>query len=340
MAEDKQNQEESLESSLEVNDTIVENSVASTEELNGEHKVKNAVTNEDDVKNYKAPPKTFSKRVKGLIEKINVYFLLFLLVLSLAGFAAYISWKSSKNADKQAGVLGQELSADDLAKIKTTDASVGDPKQTLTIASNAVFNGRVLVRDSLDVAGTIRVGGALSLPGITVSGTSTFESVSVASNLAIAGNTAIQGTLSVQKNLSIAGTASFGGPITTPMLNTDKFNLNSDLQINHHIDAGGPTPEISRGSAVGGSGTVSLNGSDTAGTITVNFGAGSGPGVIANVKFNTGFSQTPHIVISPIGSACAELNYFITKTTTGFSISSTKSGSPGASCSFDYISLG
>ena len=49
------------------------------------------------------------------------------------------------------------------------------------------------MRDSLDVAGTIRVGGALSLPGITVSGTSAFENVQVASNLSIAGNAAVTG---------------------------------------------------------------------------------------------------------------------------------------------------
>ncbi|MEZ6331213.1 MAG: polymer-forming cytoskeletal protein [Candidatus Saccharimonadales bacterium] len=139
------------------------------------------------------------------------------------------------------------------------------------MASNAVFNGRALVRNDLDVAGTIRVGGALSLPGITVSGTSASENVQVANNLSIAGNSAVQGTLTVQQNLSVGGSASFAGQISAPSLSVERLILNQDLQINRHIDAGGPTPVASRGSAVGGAGTVSVSGTDTAGTVSINF---------------------------------------------------------------------
>lgn len=331
--QDKQSATDSLDSSLEIQDTEVKQSATQ----NSDGSVIDAT--QETVTSYKAPKKPFVQRVKEAILKINVYVLLFLAVLVLAGFAAFISYRTSKDAEQNANVLGQDLSAEELAKINQSETAVGDAKQTLTIASNAVFDGRVLVKNNLDVAGTIKVGGALSLPGITVSGTSTFENVSVASNLSIAGNAAVQGALTVQKNLTVAGGASFGGTISAPQITIDRIVLNSDLQINRHIDAGGTTPSISRGSAVGGSGTVSVSGTDTAGTVSINFGPGSGPGIIANISFRNNFTQAPHVVITPVGSSCADLNYYINRSTGGFSIASTNAGSAGSSCAFDYIAI-
>jgi hypothetical protein len=126
---------------------------------------------------------------------------------------------------------------------------------------------------------------------------------------------------------------------TVPEPPTAEPRLNSDLQINRHIDAGGATPSISRGSAVGGSGTVSVSGTDTAGTVSINFGPGSGPGIIANISFRNNFTQAPHVVITPVGSSCADLNYYINRSTGGFSIASTNAGSAGSSCAFDYIAI-
>lgn len=331
--QDKNSATDSLDNSLEIQDTEVKQSATG----NADGAVIDAT--QETVTNYKPPKKPFGQRVKESILKINVYVLLFLAVLALAGFAAFISYRTSKDAEQNANVLGQDLSAEELAKINQSETAVGDAKQTLTIASNAIFDGRVLVKNNLDVAGTIKVGGALSLPGITVSGTSTFENVSVASNLTIAGNAAVQGGLTVQRNLTVAGGASFGGTISAPQITIDKIVLNSDLQINRHIDAGGATPGVSRGSAVGGSGTVSVSGTDTAGTISINFGPGSGPGIIANITFRNNFAQAPHVVITPIGSSCAELNYYVNRSTGGFSIASTNTGNAGASCAFDFIAI-
>ena len=293
---------------------------------------------ENDSQRY-VPKKGLGERAQKLVGKFNIYLLLFILVFVLLGFIAFASYTSNKNAANDSTIGGQELTQEELEQLSTSDQIVGDPQQTLTIASNAVFNGRVLVRDSLDVAGTIRVGGALSLPGITVSGTSAFENVQIANNLSIAGNTAIQGTLTVQSNLSVGGTATFAGQISAPSLSVERLILNEDIQINRHIDAGGATPSVSRGGAVGGAGTVSLSGTDTAGTVNVNFAPGATGGVIANVTFTNSFSQTPHVVITPIGSSCAGLNYYVNRTTGGFSINTTNAGSPGSSCAFDYIAI-
>ncbi len=51
------------------------------------------------------------------------------------------------------------------------------------------------------------------------------------------------------------------------------------------------------------------------------------------------FTQTPHVVITPVGSNCAGLNYYVNRTTGGFSIGTTNSANPGTGCAFDYIAI-
>jgi cytoskeletal protein CcmA (bactofilin family) len=324
--------------SLDKQETVVEQKEggAATESLDASVN-KNTETTTDTQRFV--PKKGIGQRVQKIVGGLNIYLLLFFLVLILVGFIGFASYTSNKKAEQESVITGQELTQEDLENISSSDQSVGDPQQTLTIASNAVFNGRVLVRSDLDVAGTIRVGGALSLPGITVSGTSAFENVQVANNLSIAGNAAVQGTLTVQQNLTVGGSASFAGQISAPSLSVERLILNQDIQINRHIDAGGGTPAASRGSGVGGAGTVSISGTDTAGTVSINFAPGAAAGVIANITFTNTFSQTPHVVITPVGSSCANLNYYVNRTTGGFSISSTNAGGSGTSCAFDYIAI-
>ncbi len=332
----EENKNQNDPASLENKDTQVEQtkdegvSLDSTQGANA--------TTEADKTNF-VPKKTVSEKIQSIVSRVNIYLLLFVLIIILAAIAAFATYRTSKNSEKATSINGQNLSQEDLQNLKTTESTVGDPKQTLTIDSNAVFNGRVLVRDSLDVAGTIRIGGTLSLPGITVSGTSSFENVQIASNLSAAGNAAVQGTLTVQQNLSVGGSATFAGSISAPQLSIDKLILNNDLQINKHIDAGGPTPGVSSGTAVGTAGTVSISGSDTAGTVSINFGASTVAGIIANVSFGNAFTQTPHVVITPVGSNCAGLNYYVNRTTGGFSIGTTNSANPGTGCAFDYIAI-
>lgn len=333
MPEENKNQVDNqadLENSLESVDTVVEQNAPIAA---------NSLINEDRVQtNQPEKVNKFSKKFhpKNIFQKINIYLLIFIVILLGSGFAAYVIYNSNKQ-ELTSELLGQQLTSEDLARINQSDSVVGDPQKTLTIASNAIFNGAVLVKDNLDVAGSIKIGGSLSLSGITVDGTSAFEDLQVANNTAIAGNASVEGALAVQRSLSVAGDVNVGGVLSAQTINTERFVINNDLQINRHIDAGGQTPNISRGGAVGASGTTSLSGTDTAGTIGINFGAGSSPGVIANISFRNAFNQVPHVVVSPTGLSCAGLNYYVTKTTRGFSLATTNAGTPGTNCSFDYI---
>lgn len=348
MADDNQNQTpnkevESTQSQQYSTDTGLESKEVSFKTADSQSESSDALL-ENDPNASTEPPEPPKK--KNIFHKIldkfkqsNIYFLLFIFVLLLAGIAGFASYTANKKADNSSSIDSQSLSANDLQNLKNNNTTVGDSKQTLTIASNAIFNGKVLIRDNLDVAGTIKVGSALTLPGITVAGTSSFENVQISKNLSVAGNAALNGSLGVQGNFTLAGNANFTGSISANQLNINTLALNNDLQLNRHIDTGGATPRISPGGAVGGGGTVSISGTDTAGTINVNFGGGPPAGQIANVSFANNFNQTAHVVITPIGANCAALNYYVTSTTSGFTVGVTNSGNAGTSCGFNYIAM-
>ncbi len=274
-------------------------------------------------------------RLQNLFRRFNIYLLLFVLVIIISIAMVVVSVQRNRSEDKQLTLDTQELTQATLDQLKGTDTKVGDPKQLLSIESNAVFTGKVLIRDSLDVAGPIKVGGSLTLPGITVSGASNFDQVLI-NSLQITGNTAVQGGLTVQQGLNVAGNSTFSGNITASQLTLDTLQLNGELKLNRHIDAGGGLPGASAGN-VGAGGTVSISGTDTAGTVTFNTGSGPGGGTLATITFASAFSAVPHVVITPVGSGGAGLNYYITRTTTGFTIASTNAPSAGISFSFDYI---
>ncbi len=313
--EKSEDNSESLDSLLDTPDTTVSN------------------TDTNDIKKKKS---SSLKKIQSITSRINIYFLLFVFIIIITGVVAFVSFKQSKKDAIPATISTTPLDPSTLSKLNGSDAKVGDPKSTLSIESNAIFSGKVLVRDSLEVAGTIRVGGALSLPGITVSGQSSFDQIQ-ANNLAISGDTSISGQLTVQKSVTVSGNASFSGDITARRLTVDNFTLNSDIQLNRHIDAGGPTPSKTDGSGVGGGGTTSLSGTDTAGTLTVNIGGSPSAGCFATIRFSNRFNGTPHVVITPIGLAAGSLQYYINRSATEFSICSASAAPTASSFSFDYV---
>lgn len=280
----------------------------------------------------KKPP-----RKKG-IRGMNIYLLLFILLLVISGVivaATYLASKNSSNTE----VPTQSLSSDALKQLASSDVTVGQPKQVLNVQSNAVFAGKVLIRDSLEVAGPIQVGGALNIPGITVSGNSIFEQIQVNKTLGVQGDSTMQGQLTVQKNLTVAGGATFGGTLSAPQLNVNALQLNGNLTLTRHLTLGGSTPSRTAGGALGSGGTVAVSGSDSAGSVNINTGSSPSAGCFVTVNFAQRFNATPKIATSPIGSGAARLTYYITRNTTSFSICTADPAPAFTSFSFDYIAV-
>ncbi|GAC1388174.1 MAG: hypothetical protein NVS1B7_7260 [Candidatus Saccharimonadales bacterium] len=273
---------------------------------------------------------------RRIVSRLNIYFLLFVLIVVFAVGLVLVGISRNKKVATPPSIGSQQLSQEALKKLSGSDATVGDAKQTLTIQSNAIFNQAVLVKGTLDVAGAIKVGGALNLPGITVAGNSSFDQIT-ANKLSIAGDTIVQGQLSVQKGLTVSGGASFGGPISAPQLTVQSLQLTSDLQVNKHIISAGITPNKSDGPGIGGGGTTSVSGTDTAGTISINFGGGaSGNSCYVTVNFVVAYPNAPHVVISPTSATAGQLNYYVTRNAGSFQVCSSGGNATG-NASFDYI---
>jgi hypothetical protein len=260
----------------------------------------------------------------GLFERLknstNIYLIVFIVLFAAVGIAS------------SAGSLtDQQLSA-----LKGNTTLVGDSKQTLDVQSNAIFEGQVLLRSDLNVAGAIKVGGGLSLSSITIGGAGNFGQLGVNGGLNVGGDTLLQGQLTVQKGLTVGGAASFGS-LSVSTLNVTNLQLKGDLSVSKHITTSGGNPGRTNGSALGGGGTASVSGSDTAGTVNINTGGGPPAGCFLTVNFSQKYAGTPHVVISPSNSSAAALQYYTNRSTTGFSICS--ASAPAASTNYvdDYV---
>ncbi|HSX34614.1 MAG TPA: hypothetical protein VLF62_03135 [Candidatus Saccharimonadales bacterium] len=283
----------------------------------------------------KKPAKT--NPLKRFWHKFNVYLMLFILVVVLAvGILVALTIKSNQQTKGQ--LDSENLSQEQLQQLANTDVTVGNNKQLLTVQANAVFAGSVLVRNSLEVAGSLKVGGALSLNSLTVTG-STQLSDTTTNNLTVSGALNVLGALALKNGISVSGNSNFTGNVTTASLTTGTLNLNGDLALTHHIAAGGPTPGISRGTATGSGGTVSLSGSDTSGSIAINTGGSPPAGCFATISFSQKFTSTPHVVITPVGSSAAGLQYYIERSTGSFSVCASNSAPASASFGFDYMAF-
>lgn len=275
-----------------------------------------------------------------LFKQFNIYLLLFVLVLIVGGAIATVLYLKAQSESANANNLSsQSLSQSALDQLATSDVTVGEPKHTLNVESNAVFSGAVLVRGSLQIAGNLQVGSNLAINGLRVTGSSTFDDVQVTKSLALSGDGSIQGQLNIQKGLNVNGTGTFQGALSAPSLTVGTLQISGDLALTHHIAAGGGNPSRSNGAALGSGGTASVSGSDTAGSVTINTGGSPGVGCFITVNFTTRFNATPHIVITPVGSGAAGLAYYITRSTSNFSICTTTPAPASTSFGFDYVAF-
>jgi cytoskeletal protein CcmA (bactofilin family) len=263
-----------------------------------------------------------------------LYIVVYGLMVILIGVLVFFTMHQKKNnSAKKTG----SLTSSQLAQVNAATTVVGDAKQTLDIQGNSIFEGQVLARTDLSVAGSLKVGGNLSLPTLNVGGQGSFGQIQVNGTASVAGDTTLAGQLTVQKSLTVAGNGSFSGSLSANSLTVTNLQFNGDIVITRHLSLAGAAPGKSDGTAIGGGGTTSVNGTDTAGTVTINTGGSPPAGNLITINFTTAFKSTPHVVVTPVGSAAAGLNYYVTRTTSGFTIATTNPPPAGSSFSFDYI---
>jgi hypothetical protein len=313
-----------------------ENDVHSLENADETGAAQQNVTDATGGKPAGAPPSAKRSPIKKLWDKFNIYLLLFILVIIIAiGIVVISMVKSSKSVPKN--VATQNLTQDALKQLASTDVTVGNAKQILTVQSNAVFAGAVLIRSNLEVAGTLKLGGGLSVSTLNVSGATQLSDATV-NNLTVNNSLNLSGALTVKNGLNVTGLSTLSNVAAT-QISTGSLQLNGDLNLTHHITAGGTIPGITKGAAVGSGGTASLSGSDTSGSITTNTGAAAPAGCLATVTFSKAFANTPHVVVSPVGAGAAGLQYYVTRSTGSFVLCTASAPTAGVSFGFDYIVL-
>ena len=275
---------------------------------------------------------------KKLWAKTNIYLLLFILVVLVATAVVIVMTVKGRHAATTATntINSQGLNEQTLKQLASSETTIGSSSQILNIESNAIFSGSILVKKDLEVAGSIKVNGALALPGITVSGTSSFNQIQ-ASTLNLSGAATVNGTLTARNGLSVNGNGNFTGSVSATQLTTGSLQLNGDLILTHHITGGGAIPGLSQGIALGSGGTASISGSDTSGSIAINTGSSPGAGCFATVNFTRAYNGTPHVIVTPIGAAAAALNFYVNRSTSNFSVCTTTPAAGGQSFGFDYL---
>jgi cytoskeletal protein CcmA (bactofilin family) len=335
MADQKKNNQEE---SLSVPSTIIQPKVDPNPGEVGTDSLISSNTKEDELSGHPleqtptSDRRHFFHKLLGGNAYLIVFGMLILVAVAVIGAGYEISRNNNPKPNKATSLSDQQLTA-----LKGNTTLVGDSKQVLDVQSNSIFEGTVLVRKDLDVAGSIKIGGPLSLSGVSVGGTSSFNQVQINNTLSVAGNSTLQGQVTIQKSLSVAGGLSVSGTLSAGTLSVSKFQLTGDLGLNRHITSSGGVPSRVAGTAVGSGGTVSVNGSDTAGTVTINTGSGPPAGNLVTVNFAAAYSSTPHVVITPIGSAAAGLGYYVSRNSSSFTIATTSPPPAGSSFSFDYI---
>jgi cytoskeletal protein CcmA (bactofilin family) len=274
---------------------------------------------------------------KKLMKRFNVYFILFVLLILIAGVLITVDYLGSKKAPPALSANSQTLTQNKLKQLANSNATVGGSGQTLTVQGNSVFAGNVLIQSNLGVAGALQLGGPLTASQLSVSGSSNLASTQ-ANSLLVSGNTVFKGPVTAQGGINVSGVANFGDPVSASQISiTNGLTISNDgkLVIPGHIYFGGPTPHLnnqycfsqsgSQQTVTGpfglGGGSSSISGSDTSGTVTFNSGSTPQAGCLTTVVFNTQYLYgIPHVMIGPIDVGAANTEYDVATTQTGFSI--------------------
>ena len=299
-------------------------------------------TNADGTAAADGKPAKKPSAFKAFLKRFNLYLLLFLLVVVIGAAVAVVGYLNGKKQPEAPNLNNQTLDADTLKQLVNSDATVGDTGQTLTVQGNAIFSGQVLVRSNLNVAGTIQLGGEFTVPSLTVSSTANLLDTQI-DTLQVAKTSTLQGAVTLQNDLNVAGDASFNGSVTIGQLTVSKLIMsgNGQLEIPNHIAFTGASPSRSSTAAVIGSGgTTSINGSDVAGTININTGSGPVAGCFVAITFIRPFASTPRVIVSPVGSAAGQLQYYVDRSTTGFSLCTNNAAAANQTFAFDYFVTG
>lgn len=269
-----------------------------------------------------------------------------------AGVIVFVVKSQSKaKTDTQGQVTVNQAALD---KLGVNRAAVGDAGIQLTVNPDAKFNGQVQVGGDMTIAGQLKLNGTFSaatasftklqagdtaLSSLNVNADGTLSNVNVRKDLTVAGTSRLQGPVETSNlltaaGINVTGNLSVGGVLSVNAFHSSNLVVDGTVTVGGHITTRGSAPRVGGGSALGSSGTVSISGNDMSGTVAVNIGVGASSGVLANVSFQSQYSNTPHVIVTAIGRDAG--SFYINRSASGFSIVVSGALAPGG-YAFDYI---
>ena len=199
------------------------------------------------------------------------------------------------------------------------------------------LQGSNTASSNLNVGGNARISGDLTVAGLTST-----TSLNVADEATIA--KATLGSLSVTgdtklANLTVAGSIAAAQLSISGLAKIATLEVASDLSLGGHLITGGITPTLTAGAAACAEPTITVTGTDTAGTITIKTGTGcTGGGELTTLTFARTFGVTPHLSITPTNQSATTLQAYIDgKTPTSFKLLANTPPTPSTTYTFDYL---
>lgn len=284
---------------------------------------------------------------------IGIAFIVVFLSINAVGLAWLL--RSETNAKDELIANGVTLSSETLAELGVNREPVGEATE-LTVGPNATFRGDLTVGENVSIGGNLQLNsqfvaqtaqitelqaGDVQLEELNVNGDGTLSTLNVRDQLNSNGTARFDGQavfsqlVTINNSLNVAGNLAVGGVLSVRTFEANNLTSGGVLTVGGHIVTRGNTPSVAKGgSALGSAGTVSISGSDAAGTVAVNIGTSPGTGLLATVTFARSYTKTPRVLITPIGGPVP--NMYISRTSTGFTISTASALSPG-SYAFDFF---
>ncbi|HXE10228.1 MAG TPA: hypothetical protein VN554_02270, partial [Verrucomicrobiae bacterium] len=192
-------------------------------------------------------------------------------------------------------------------------SSTGDQGSVLVLVSPGYYGGP-------SQTDYIQDGGNATLSGLTVTGTADFANLN-ASGAATLNDLTVTGTATIAE-LHVTGKAQFDG----------------DISIAGHIITSGGQPTLQAQIGAGSAASVSVDGTDSTGTITVTTGSDPAAGDLAKIVFSKLYSKAPHVVLSPSNDKSAGLRFYKgTTSADDFMLNALDSPQPNTTYTFDYL---
>jgi hypothetical protein len=260
----------------------------------------------------------------------------------------------SKALKQATGVDLQNIGDAQLKQLAQAAGNSGT-KETLTVTANGVFQHNLSVNGAADFQGGLNSKQIITgQNGLNISGASTLDSLTLRQDLNVNGKTNLQSDvdiknlLTVHGKLGVGGDAGIGGGLTVGnnltvngslaagSLSVRELTVPDTLTLDGHIVTGGGSPTVSPGPGAGG-GSVHVSGNDTSGTLIIDVGASPIVSNLATVNFHRVFGTVPKVILTPVGTSSAKLQYYTSRTPQNFTVFTNTLPAAGTEYVYDYF---